>query len=93
MATRPDIALWILVGVAAIWLADNAAPILIPVVAAAVLATILNPLARLLERSLRLPNSLAYAIPLMATLGLVFMALWLLLPATDKWQERIPSLI
>jgi predicted PurR-regulated permease PerM len=93
MATRPDIALWILVGVAAIWLADNAAPILIPVVAAAVLATILNPLARLLERRLRLPNSLASAIPLMATLGLVFMALWLLLPATDKWQERIPSLI
>lgn len=93
LGTRPDIALWILVGVAAIWLADNAAPILIPVVAAAVLATILNPLARFLERCLRLPKSLAAALPLAATLGLIFMALWLLLPATDKWQERIPSLI
>lgn len=95
LASRASVpaALWILVALATVFTARMAEAVVVPVVSAVVLAIMLSPAAGFLERRCRLPRTLAAAIPLVGAIGFLFGALWLLVPATENWQERWPALV
>jgi len=93
IAPRVTAPLWILTGIALVWTAKYASIVVVPVVAAVVLATILSPLARVLETWARLPKTPAALIPLLGAVFVLVGTLVLLVPATDQWQDRLPSLV
>ncbi len=88
---RFDTALWVLVGLALLYAIQQAASLLVPVVAAMLLALLLNPPVLWLGR-MRLPRALA-APMLMIALGVPFAVLGAqLVEPAQRWIERAPEL-
>jgi len=67
-----------------------AAPVLIPIAAAVLLALLLNPLVEKLERLL-LPRGVSAAIVVVVALGLVLAGLMQLAGPAQEWVERLPA--
>ncbi|GAB5450437.1 MAG: AI-2E family transporter [Halioglobus sp.] len=88
---RFETALWVLVGLVLLYAVQQAASLLVPVVAAMLIALLLNPLVVWLGR-LRLPRAVAAPI-LMIALGVPFAVLGAqLAEPAQRWIERAPEL-
>lgn len=84
--------LWVLAGVALVVFFREAKPFMAPVLGSAVVAIALSPITRFLERHVGLGRGFAALLSMLLAASVVAGALWLLIPATDGWQDRLGDL-